>query len=99
MAWACRAGESLWYAAAYHARSGQVTGCRGLLARATMETAHGVLAGQRRWVLNEKRCVEQAGLAGVDALLGGAAGVGAELESLCREVRTRLEAALPLIGA
>jgi hypothetical protein len=54
------------------AERGDVVGAMGQAAKATIEKAHAVLAEKRTWVLNEKRILERAGLAGVHALFSKA---------------------------
>lgn len=46
-----------------HARRGNRAGASGQVAKAIMEEAHAVLCEQRRWACNEKRLIEDAGLA------------------------------------
>ncbi|HEY0096858.1 MAG TPA: hypothetical protein VGB96_21200, partial [Archangium sp.] len=50
------------------AERGDMVGAMGQAAKAAIEKAHAVLAEQHTWVLNEKRILERAGLAGVHAL-------------------------------
>jgi len=65
-----------------HARSragrGDVVGAAGQVAKAIVEEAHARLCQQRRWVFNEKRIVERAGLGHAHALLTGIPRGGAE---------------------
>src|SRR5262249_31747868 len=49
-------------------------GATGQAAKAVMEEAHAVLCERGRWVCNEKRLVEVAGLAGLHTLFGQAPG-------------------------
>jgi hypothetical protein len=51
---------------------GDVVGAMGQAAKAAIERAHAVLAEKRTWVLNEKRILERAGLAGLHALFSEA---------------------------
>lgn len=51
-----------------HARRGNLTGATGQVATALLQEAHAVLCERRQWVCNEKRLVEQAGLAHLHAL-------------------------------
>ena len=51
-----------------HARRGNVMGATGQAAKAVMEEAHAILCEGGRWVCNEKRLIETAGLAGLHAL-------------------------------
>ena len=44
------------------AKRADLVGAIGQVAKATVDEAHARLAGQRRWVLNEKRIVDDAGL-------------------------------------
>jgi hypothetical protein len=69
--WRSRRSFSLDYAR-MHARRGNVVGATGQAAKAVMEEAHAVLCERGRWVCNEKRLVEAAGLAGAQALFGQA---------------------------
>jgi hypothetical protein len=52
------------------ARRGDVIGTAGQAAQAAIEEAHARLSARSEWVLNEKRMIERAGLAGVEALFG-----------------------------
>ncbi len=54
------------------AERGDVVGAMGQAAKAAIERAHAVLAEKRTWVLNEKRMLERAGLAGLHALFSEA---------------------------
>jgi len=58
-------------------------------ARGLIEGAHGLLAGRREWVLNEKGMVTRAGLVEEAEALGGASG-GAELLAALARIRARL---------
>jgi hypothetical protein len=51
---------------------GDVVGTVGQAAKAVIEAAHAILCERREWVLNEKRIVERAGLAHVQACFGDA---------------------------
>ena len=50
------------------AKSGNIVGATGQAAKAVMEEAHAVVCEGGQWVLNEKRLIETAGLAGVQDL-------------------------------
>jgi hypothetical protein len=67
--WRWNGAFSLLFAEQYAAR-GDVTLAAGTMARATVQTAHGVLAERGEWVLNEKRLVEAAGLADAHGIIG-----------------------------
>jgi hypothetical protein len=71
--WRWTAGFSLTYAEKYAAR-GDVTLAAGTMARATVQTAHGVLAERGEWVLNEKGIVEAAGLTAAHEIIGACGG-------------------------
>lgn len=64
-----------------HAKRGNLVGATGQAAKAVMEEAHAILCERRQWVCNEKRLIENAGLAGLHALFGQ---VPAEPEALVR---------------
>jgi hypothetical protein len=51
-----------------HAKRGNVAGVAGQAAAAVMEEAHAISCERGQWVCNEKRLIEAAGLAGVNAL-------------------------------
>jgi hypothetical protein len=51
-----------------HAARGNVAGAIGQSARAVMEEAHAILCERGKWVCNEKRLIESAGLAGTHAV-------------------------------
>ena len=50
------------------AKSGNIVGAVGQAAKAILEEAHAILCERGQWVLNEKRLIETAGLAGVQSL-------------------------------
>jgi predicted nucleotidyltransferase len=88
--WADSARLTLDYTQNVYASRGDALGCAGGLARAVMEAAHGRLAAQGTWALNEKRIVAEAGLdmlAGRFARLGG---TPAELRRAVEEIRQGL---------
>lgn len=58
---------SLEYARS-HAKRGNRVGAIGQTAKAVMEEAHAVMCDRRRWVCNEKRLIELAGLSDVHDL-------------------------------
>jgi hypothetical protein len=62
---------------------GNLVGAAGQAAKAVMEEAHAQMCERGRWVCNEKRLIEAAGLEGVHALFGH---VPAEPASLVRWV-------------
>lgn len=66
--WRWNAAFSLTFAEKY-AAVGDRTACAGMLARAAMQTAHGICAAQERWALNEKRLIDDAGLADAHEVL------------------------------
>jgi hypothetical protein len=51
-----------------HARRGSLVGATGQASKAVMEEAHAILCERGRWVCNEKRLIETAGLGGLHAL-------------------------------
>lgn len=70
--WRWNAAFSLLFADQY-ATNGDRTACVGMLARAAMQTAHGVLAARGKWALNEKRLIDRADLSEAHQLVGAAA--------------------------
>ncbi|GAA2428692.1 nucleotidyltransferase domain-containing protein [Streptomyces glaucus] len=69
--WHGLAAATLSYAEAGHAPKGALAQVAGAVAVAATQTAHAVLAARGEWVTNEKGLVGRAGLAEVDALVGG----------------------------
>ena len=61
----CRSFSLEW--ARMHARRGNVTGAAGQAAKAVMEEAHAIVCERGRWMCNEKRLIEAAGLNAVHA--------------------------------
>lgn len=86
--WYGTARATLAYAKANHAPAGRVTETAGAVATASVQAAHGVLAGRGEWVTNEKRLLERAGLRTVDEVLTSLA---ADPDTLARAV-TRTQA-------
>lgn len=67
--WRWNGAFSLAYAEKY-AERGDVVMAAGTMARATAQTAHGVLAERGEWVLNEKGIVDAAGLGVAHEIIG-----------------------------
>jgi predicted nucleotidyltransferase len=67
--WRWNAAFSLGHAEKY-ARRGDVVLAAGTMARATAQTAHGMLAERGEWVLNEKGIVDAAGLGAAHEIIG-----------------------------
>ena len=70
--WWGRAERTFGYAHANLAPYGRVTQCAGLVAQATSQAAHAVLAARGEWITNEKQLLTRAGLRRVDALIAAA---------------------------
>jgi predicted nucleotidyltransferase len=64
--WWGRADVTFGYARSFHAPQGRLTQCAGLVAQATSQAAHAVLAARGEWVTNEKTLLTRAGLHRVD---------------------------------
>jgi hypothetical protein len=82
----------LRYAGANHAPQARLAQCVGLLAQATSQAAHAVLAARGEWVTNEKQLLTRAGLRDVDQLIAGAD--AADLGRLTDAVHVRCAAAV-----
>ena len=80
--WWGRAERTFGYARANHARYGRLTQCFGLVAVATSQAAHAVLAARGEWVTNEKTLVTRAGLRSVDDVIATASSDPAVLAGL-----------------
>jgi hypothetical protein len=68
-AWWGRAERTFDYARTNHAPYGRLTQCAGLVAQATSQSAHAVLAARGQWITNEKSLVTRAGLRQVDEFI------------------------------
>lgn len=64
--WWRRADLTFGYAPQHPARHGRLTQCVGLVAQATAQAAHAVLAARGEWITNEKNLLTRAGLGRVD---------------------------------
>jgi hypothetical protein len=80
--WWARAEQTFAYARATHARHRRLTQCIGLLAQATSQAAHAVLAARGEWVTNEKALLNRAGLENVDQLIAGATAEPGSLQAV-----------------
>jgi predicted nucleotidyltransferase len=83
--WRWNSAFSLAYAEKYAAR-GDIALAAGTMARATAQTAHGVLAERGEWVLNEKGIVDAAGLSTAHEIIGSCANDPVEAVSALREL-------------
>ena len=84
--WEGKARVSLMFAG-LHAEGADAVACVGMLAHATLCTAHARLAARREWVLNEKRLVVRAGLGEVQRLLAGPVEPPRAVVESCRRAR------------
>jgi hypothetical protein len=66
-----------------HARRGNIVGATAQAAKAVIEEAHAVMCERGRWVCNERRLIDTAGLSSVQATFGQ---IPAEPASLLRWV-------------
>ena len=80
---------SLDYARTHAKRGGRV-GAIGQAAKAVMEEAHAILCGRSRWVCNEKRLIQDAGITDLDDLFGQVPSVPADLVRWVDRVAERL---------
>ncbi|MEU9226357.1 nucleotidyltransferase domain-containing protein [Streptomyces massasporeus] len=97
--WHGMAAATLAYARAGHAPKNAVTQVAGAIALAATQTAHAVLAARGEWVTNEKGLVARAGLAEVDAVVGGLTGGPATLARAVTDVETLLARAVAAVTA
>ena len=70
--WWGRAEATFGYARSYHAPTGRLTQCAGLIAQAAAHSAHAVLAARGEWVTNEKTLLTRAGLRSIDDFIAAA---------------------------
>ena len=73
-----------------HASRGNHVGAISQAGKAVMEEAHAVMCEQSRWVCNEKRLIDDAGLASVQALFAGVPSATSELVRWVDAVADRL---------
>jgi predicted nucleotidyltransferase len=85
--WRWNGAFSLTYAEKYASR-GDVTLAAGTMARATAQTAHGVLAERGEWVLNEKGIVDAAGLGRAHEIIGTCANEPVDAVRALRDLLT-----------
>lgn len=95
--WWGRAEQTFGYARANHALHGHLTQCAGLIAQATSQAAHAVLAARGQWITNEKQLLARAGLRQVDELLAAAGPDPAVLRDVVDESRSLCSDALRAI--
>jgi predicted nucleotidyltransferase len=69
-----------------HLTKGNTAVAVGMLAKAALETAHGVVASRGEWVLNEKSLITRAGLDEVEAIMSDG-----DVASMARRLRTILD--------
>jgi hypothetical protein len=87
--WRDAAAEALETAESRASR-GDVAGCAGLLAKATVATAQARLAGRGEWVLDEGGIVRQAGLGRTYAILAATGDRPLDLERAVTRMRIAL---------
>lgn len=90
--WRWEAEATLDYADAAYVSKGHLTEALGCLAVASMCAGHAVLAAQGRWVPNDKRLLDAAGLRSVDSFF--AHGPRGDLAELFTDVAANLHEAL-----
>ncbi len=73
-----------------HAARGNLVGAVAQAAKAVMEEAHAVMCEQSRWVCNEKRLIDAAGLGGVQGLFAQVPSEPADVVSWVDAVADRL---------
>lgn len=93
--WWGRAERTFGYARENHGRHGRVTQCAGLIAQATSQAAHAVLADRGEWITNEKTLLTRAGLRQVDDLIAAIGPQPAVLTDVVDRARSLCAAALP----
>jgi len=94
--WCGRADLTFGYARQYPARRGHVTQCVGLVAQATAQAAHAVLAARGEWITNEKTLLTRAGLGQVDEFMAGAGSGTEDLLAVVDRTRAACFGALPV---
>jgi hypothetical protein len=105
--WWDRADRTFGYARVSHAPYGRLAQCAGLIAQASSQAAHAVLAAAGEWVTNEKTLLTRAGLRGVDEFIAAAGpdpavlpGVVGQCRDLCaRAVRQAIAATGPQVAS
>jgi predicted nucleotidyltransferase len=92
--WWDRADRTFGYAGAGHAPYGRLAQCAGLVAQATSQAAHAVLAARGEWVTNEKTLLTAAGLREVDQFVAAAGLEPGMLSDLVDRSRALCDAAV-----
>ncbi|GAB3804985.1 nucleotidyltransferase domain-containing protein [Humibacter antri] len=92
--WWAQAVAEFDYARRYHAATGRLTQCVGLLARGATCTAHAVLAARGIWVTNEKQLFARAELGAIDRIIATATSAPATLTQVVDEVHSACAEAL-----
>ena len=82
--WWGRAERTFGYARDNHAPYGRLAQCAGLVAQATSQAAHAVLAARGQWVTNDKTLLTKAGLRSVDDYLAAISDPGALCDLVTR---------------
>ena len=68
------------------AAAGRTAQCTATLTVAALQTAHAALTQRGRWVTNEKRLLDYAGLRELDRVIARTSSDSATLEAVCDEV-------------
>jgi hypothetical protein len=89
--WWRRAEMTLNYALGNHVPYDRTVECIGLIAQASCQTAHAVLASRAEWITNEKHLLDRAGLRQIDQIVCAAA--QKDLRALVNEARQLCSAA------
>jgi Nucleotidyltransferase domain len=74
-----------------HAAAGRTAQCAATLTVAALQTAHAAVAQRGRWVTNEKRLLDHAGLRELDGVIARAGTERATLEAACDAVAALCE--------
>jgi hypothetical protein len=90
-AWWANAQQSFTYAATGHAPYGRVAQCVGLIAVATTQAAHAVLAARGEWTTNEKTLLTNAGLRDVDGIVLSLSAQPGQLQQSIEQARAFCE--------
>lgn len=92
--WAGMGDLTLSYAEHAHARRGRTAQCLGLIAVATSQYAHAVLAARGEWVTNDKHLLTAAGLDGVHTVMSEATDEPGSLVRVVERTRSVVGGAL-----
>lgn len=96
--WWNRAERTFDYARVNHAPYGRLAQCAGLVAQATSQAAHAVLAARGEWITNDKTLLTRSGMRRVDGFVAEAGPDPDQLRDMVDRSRALSAAALDAVS-